>query len=1475
MGHFPRFVSSKSPVDQTFPNGSTFSTSLDYPNGIAVYGFANFNDDNCTDVILEDHIRISTCSGTSSAQLTIGAGSVVGTLDWDGDGRSDILVNDAGTIKVYRSLSDGFATATSTGLTQTAGRYMSVDSNGDALSDLFFVAQSGGALSRGLHNGSLTPPDIATSISDGWNISATFTFTPISVDSYAPVSGAVFPYSSFQGPLYVMKLATLSDGLGGTYTNSYYYYGARINRQGRGFQGFEHIRTIDSRNGLYYLTYYKQEFPYTGSISLDRKYQDNGSTLISETTNHFTYQNLAGTSCNGRCFPYIDSATTITNDLSATAPQIDQTTASFTYDSNGNPTNITTTKTDKFSSSPYFNSTWTSVVLNTYTNDAANWCISLPTVSSVANTAAGQPTVTRRMNHVVDLTQCRFQSETIESASAVSKVATTFGYDSCGNRNSTSVIGLDKDGAAMPARVTSANFGARCQFPESITNAEGETQYLSYDYNKGMKLSESSLNQSSVKTQWTYDNFARPTLEARPDLTSTSWTYEDCVSATCYGVADLRLKVSETLLNTASATVRQRQQYFDGLERIRFAEGNRVLGTWTNIKFVYDALGRITYRYIPYSSNSNGYIRYFYDDLDRVTSEKLYNTTPAIDRESFVSYSGNSITTTDERGYAQVRWLDVMGRLRRVEDPAPGGTTNYGYDSFGNLNSIADPSGATSLYAYNVRGFRITSSDPDQGNWSYKGNSLNELVSQTDANGQLTEFVYDDVGRLIKRYEAENPSTPTTWTYGSNAASHNVGKLIAVSKPDGYGESYLFDAVGRLSTATYLMEGQSYSVDYSYNNIGEIDVLTYPETIPSFRLALKHVYSYGFLQQLKDNSAGTVFWNLTSVNDSALPQTEILGNGIKVTSNFEPWTNELIGRQEGTGASLNNIQDLAFSWDNAGNLERRQDLRQGLTEIFINDSMNRLKGSTLNGSANLSVSYDAAGNITSKSDIGTYLYSAQPGCPNWSTHTQPHAIRKAGNTLYCYDKNGNMLTRGADTITWYSYNQPNKINFGTSSSTFNYDSNHQRWKHIANYGGSTTETTLYIAGLLEKMTKGSITEYRHLIRAGSGTIIHTRRSNSTNSTYYLTSDHLGSSDVITDSGASVLARASFTPFGARRGSAWSGNPTSADYGVFQSTTRRGFTWHENLDSVSLIHMNGRVFDPYVGRFLAVDPLLDLNQGTQGQNGYSYVGNNPLSQADPSGLTTLCLDWMSETPTYGGGTDILDDNGNPIDSPSSSFTQGHKTSYRHCVRFNAVDPSRGRGGRGGRGLIGTIEQKLDDCANLKAEAAKLEAEMQAEDELEKALGTADTVGILAGETAQQLKNLSPNISLGGFSTAGSLAWLDSVQGAKYGGSMFDPVTLGSQPFNSSLRSFGGAAGKILTPLGHALNSSQVILELANGNYYRAGYKAVDWFATSVIGRAGWLGTAGAVTYNLMGGSEEIFPPTSLAIAACNRSLQNQK
>ena len=104
----------------------------------------------------------------------------------------------------------------------------------------------------------------------------------------------------------------------------------------------------------------------------------------------------------------------------------------------------------------------------------------------------------------------------------------------------------------------------------------------------------------------------------------------------------------------------------------------------------------------------------------------------------------------------------------------------------------------------------------------------------------------------------------------------------------------------------------------------------------------------------------------------------------------------------------------------------------------------------------------------------------------------------------------------------------------------------------------------------------------------------------------------------------IRQRLSFDAHGSRRVADPPGNtalwnlldPFSAANANTNSTTR-GYTGHEQLDGVGLIHMNARLYDPEIGRFIQADSMVEP-EATQGLNRYSYVLNNPLTFTDPTG-----------------------------------------------------------------------------------------------------------------------------------------------------------------------------------------------------------------------------------------------------------------
>src|SRR5690625_359134 len=136
------------------------------------------------------------------------------------------------------------------------------------------------------------------------------------------------------------------------------------------------------------------------------------------------------------------------------------------------------------------------------------------------------------------------------------------------------------------------------------------------------------------------------------------------------------------------------------------------------------------------------------------------------------------------------------------------------------------------------------------------------------------------------------------------------------------------------------------------------------------------------------------------------------------------------------------------------------------------------------------------------------------------------------------------------------------------------------------------------------------------------------QANGSVETSYQHRDHLGSIVALSDEFGKVIARMSFDAWGKRRDPSFAEPLTSwrmwteplpvwADSMV--SRTNRGYTAHEHLDDHGIIHMNGRIYDPHLARFLQADPFVE-DVGTL--NRYTYVHNNPLVYYDPSGYLSF-------------------------------------------------------------------------------------------------------------------------------------------------------------------------------------------------------------------------------------------------------------
>lgn len=300
----------------------------------------------------------------------------------------------------------------------------------------------------------------------------------------------------------------------------------------------------------------------------------------------------------------------------------------------------------------------------------------------------------------------------------------------------------------------------------------------------------------------------------------------------------------------------------------------------------------------------------------------------------------------------------------------------------------------------------------------------------------------------------------------------------------------------------------------------------------------------------------------------------------------------------------------------------QSNLKSGSSERFQYDDLQRLKSSTLYYGAtskSYNYDYDSVGNLLHKSDYATamnYDPNGQSASNNWAGPNAVSSITRTDNTVinFKYDKSGNMVSGdGLSNATYNFWNKPTIITRDSVSLSFLYGPNKMRHKQVRS--GSNPSTLYYYDSLFEIETTDGKTAWRAYI--GDVAIV----GQSEQLGYYIRfthKDRLGSTTTMTDHNGSLVESREFDAFGKPRDvsnlelPSWQVKLNDSQLGV------RGFTDHEHLDEVQLIHMNGRVYDYDLGRFLSVDPF--VHEGSQGLNPYSYIMNNPLSGTDPTGYS---------------------------------------------------------------------------------------------------------------------------------------------------------------------------------------------------------------------------------------------------------------
>ena len=404
------------------------------------------------------------------------------------------------------------------------------------------------------------------------------------------------------------------------------------------------------------------------------------------------------------------------------------------------------------------------------------------------------------------------------------------------------------------------------------------------------------------------------------------------------------------------------------------------------------------------------------------------------------------MATTDALGNVTRYEYDALGRVTEKISPLPlgegegeGPTTQYAYDSAGNLHSVTDTLGHVTTYAYDALGRLLSTTDADGDTTSYTYDADGKLLTETDALGHVTSYAYDELGRLTTITsprplgEGQGEGAPvTSCTYDAD------GDLLTTTDALGHTTTNSYDALGRLLSTT---DAEGNTTRYTYDADGNL--LTTTD-------ALGHTaaYSYDALGRLlstTDAEGNTTRYTYDADGDK-LTETDPDGN--MTTYNYDSLNrltsqNQTIALDLSGGSPVTTTATTTYHYDADGNLVEKIDA-DGQATLFSYDALNREMGEQWypdatdaaagTGATNaIAYTYDADGELLTAQDNSssyTYTYNRlgeQTSVDNQGTAGVPDVVL---NSAYDADGKRTQLaaTIGgtADFVNSYSYDRLNR-----------------------------------------------------------------------------------------------------------------------------------------------------------------------------------------------------------------------------------------------------------------------------------------------------------------------------------------------------------------------------------------------------------------------------------------------------------------
>lgn len=811
----------------------------------------------------------------------------------------------------------------------------------------------------------------------------------------------------------------------------------------------------------------------------------------------------------------------------------------------------------------------------------------------------------------------------------------------------------------------------------TTTNTLGHTSTVELDAGRGMVLAEEDTNKR--RTSMEYDALGRLTKTWSPDrdpattIPDAKFTYdvrsdgrptvitnerllENGTYRTSYDLYDGRLRliqtqqraldggrvVTDTFYNSRDLVWKENGAYFnssDAEPELFDANDNEIP---SSTRTDYDGMGR------PVAT------------ISRTLGEETWRTT--------TTYGGDWIAVDPPQGDTPTKSLiDAQGRktqLQQFKGTSPTGAydaINYHYDRKGRLATVTDQGGNTWGYKYDLRGRPYETTDPDKGTTTTVFDKGDRALTVTN-NKKTVAFAYDALGRTTATHDTTlNGPKLTEQTYDSLPGA--VGQPVASTRYiDGaaYTQAITGYDTEYRPTGTKItipakegkLAGEYVYTNYYSKTIGQPIAQTQPAAggLPQERVTT----GYNGLDQITTMAVGgKTFVASTEYSPLGdLLRTRVGPAGQQLISSYEfdeqtRRPTRTVHDQETGTTSTTRISDTTTTYDPTGNILKIKDA-QGPnpvaattdTQCFAYDYQRRMteawtatddcaaKPAATQPSSSpkvggpdpywTSYTFDAVGNRktelqhnpagdTTKDVQRTYTY--ETGGTTTSRLASVHTTGPEGQRTdtYRYDAAGNTTQRAVmgttQDLSWDLEGHLTSVTQADKTTEYVYDAGGNRLIRR-----DPTGTTLYLPGTEVRLDKATSTlkGTRYYQHPAGPVMVRTAQAGKI-TTSYLLSDRNGTATTAVDATSKAVTRRKFTPYGETRGTApslWPGE--------------KGFVGGTLDESTGLTHLGAREYDPALGRFISVDPLMDTADSAA-LHPYVYAGNSPVTFSDPSGL----------------------------------------------------------------------------------------------------------------------------------------------------------------------------------------------------------------------------------------------------------------